>query len=69
LIVEANQATSLSSTQQITGTGKRRFLFKNLALPSGGIEDFRIFLNWANGSATNDCAIKEIQITGFWIEK
>lgn len=69
LIVEYNQASSNSSTKQITTTGKRRHLLKNFALPVGGVEDFRIFLNWANGSASNDCAIREIQIVGHYIEK
>lgn len=67
LVIEANQASKTSSTQQITGIGKRRFSFSKLALT--GIEDFRIYLNWANGSATNPAKIREIQIQGHYVEQ
>ena len=59
-----------------TGTGthtwwsaKRRHIFTNFGLPAGGVEDFRLFLSWANGSATNDCPIRQIEVIGTWKEK
>lgn len=66
LIVQANQTATPGSTQQIAGTGKRRHVFSKLGLV--GIEDFRIFLNWANGSASNDAAIRQIQVLGHYVE-
>lgn len=66
LIVEADQASSTSSTKQITTAGKRRHVFTNFALK--GIEDMRIFLNWANGSTSNDCAIRQIEVEGHYKE-
>jgi hypothetical protein len=67
LIIEANQAASTGSTQQITTTGKRRHVFTKLGLAA--IEDMRVFLNWANGSASNDCAIREITVEGHYTER
>ena len=70
LIVEINQGTTSSTTQQITTTGKRRHLFKSFGLPqAGGVEDFRLYLNWANGSTSNDCAIRSITVMGHFKEK
>ena len=67
LVLEYNQGSSDSGTaKQITGTGKRRFVFN---IGSGSIEDFRVYLNWANGNATNDCPIREIQVIGHWTER
>jgi hypothetical protein len=67
LILEGDQASASSATQQITGTGKRRHVFSQLGFLSR--EDFRIFLNWANGSASNDAAIREIIVEGHYVEK
>lgn len=67
LIVEANQASKTGSTQQITGTGSRRFTFLKLGLTS--IEDFRIFLNWANGSTSNPVKIRRIEVEGHYVER
>lgn len=67
LIVEANQAASSSSTKTIATTGKRRHVFTNFALT--GIEDFRIALNFAGGSASNDCAIRQMIVEGHFVEK
>jgi len=67
LIIEANQATTNSNTMQITGTGITRHSFSGIGL--GQIEDFRVFLNWANGNATNDCAIRKIFIDYHFVEQ
>lgn len=64
---EYNQNSSNSGTaKQITGTGKRRHTFSGFG---GMIEDFRVFLDWSSGNATNDCPIRQIQISGHWSEK
>ena len=66
LTVEANQGSSTSTAQSIATTSKRRHYFDNFGLAE--IEDFRIALSWSAGSATNDCAIRSIIISGHWIE-
>lgn len=67
LIVEANQAVTPGSTMQITGTGKRRFSFSTVGLV--GIEDFRLFLNFANGSTANPVKIRQIEVVGHYAER
>ena len=67
LLLEYNQGSSNSGTaKQITGTGSRRFVF---GFGSGPIEDFRVYLNWAEGNVTNDCPIREIQVNGHFVER
>ena len=67
LVLEYNQNSSNSGTaKQITGTGLRRFVFN---IGSGSIEDFRLYLNWANGNTTNDCPIRKIEVRGHFVEK
>ena len=66
LTLEANQAVNTSSSQTIT-TGKRRHVFTKFAL--SGIEDFRLALDWSGGSASNDCAIRQIIVEGHYVEK
>ena len=66
LIVLANQAVNAGATLQIKGTGITRHHFTNVGL--GGIEDFKIKLDWSNGNATNDCLIRKIIIKGHWSE-
>lgn len=66
LTIEADQASSTSTAKTITGTSKRRHYFTNFAL--NGIEDFRIALDWAGGSSSNDCAIRKIVVKGHFIE-
>ena len=68
LTIEADQGTVIQATaKEITTAGKHRHFFTNFGLPPGGIEDFRVALNWANGSTTNDCAIRRIVIVGHFI--
>lgn len=66
LIVEVNQGATSSTTKQITGTGKTRHYFTNFGLTQ--IEDLRVYLNFANGSATNDCAIRKVILSGHFVE-
>ena len=67
LQLETNQDQTDSGTvKQITGTGKRRHVFSNFG---GSIEDFRVYLNWAEGDESNDSRIREIQILGHVKEK
>ena len=62
LQLETNYDQADSGTaKQITGAGKRRHIFTNFGAPA---EDFRIFLNWANGSASNPVEIRNIFIEG-----
>ena len=67
LIIEGDQASKTGTTQQITTSGKRRHTFNSLGLTS--LEDFRIFLNWANGDTTNNVSIRQIQVMGHYVEQ
>ena len=66
LTVEADDNTSTSSAQTIATVGKRRHVFTSLGL--GSIENFRIVLDFAGGSAVKDCAIKDITINYHYLE-
>jgi len=67
LKLEYDQASSNSGTaKQITGTGKRRFVFDKFGV---AVEDVRIFLDWQYGSAVNDCSIRQIIANGHYVEK
>ena len=67
LQIEYNQAvSSLASAIQITGTGATRFV-KPIGISN--VEDLRLFLSWANGHATNDCAIKSVELWGRFVDK
>lgn len=66
LTIEANQATTTSTSQSITGTAKTRHYFSNLGISA--IQDFRVALSWSNGNSSNDCAIRKIIVKGHWLE-
>jgi len=66
LIIEANQGVSSSSTKTITTTGKTRHIFTDFSL--GGIEDCRVAISWSGVSASNDCAIRRIEVIGHYLE-
>ena len=68
LKIEANQAQSTSSAMTITTASKRRHIFTSKDIGLGKIEDLRIFLDWSGGSASNDCAIREIIVNGHFVE-
>ena len=64
--LEFDQDTGDSGTaKQITGTSKRRHIFNGFG---SNFEDFRVFLNWSNGNATNDCQIRSIEVRGHFVE-
>jgi len=64
--LEYNQASSNSGTaKQITTTSKRRHIFHGFG---SNFEDFRVYLNWAEGNTTNNVEIREIQINGHFVE-
>ena len=66
LQLEYDQDSADSGTvKQITGA-KRRHIFQNFG---GAHEDFRIYLNFANGSQTNNVEIRNIQVNGNYIER
>lgn len=65
LTIEVNQATTTSSSFQITTAAKRRHLFYTTSLLP--CEDMRIVLSWANGSASNPVQIREIQVNGHFV--
>ena len=67
LKIESDQASAATTTaKQITTTGKRRHVFDNFGIKE--IEDMRIFLDWSNGHATNDCPIRKIIIRGHFVK-
>lgn len=66
LTIEADDATLTSTAQIIATTGKRRHIFTSLGLVS--VENFRIALDFAGGSAVNDCAVKDITINYHYVE-
>jgi hypothetical protein len=64
LKLEVDDASTTTDAYQITTTGKRKHSF-NI---NKACDNFRIFLDWSNGSASNACPIKEIQIEGHYKE-
>ena len=66
LTLEYNQGQTVSNAKTITTAGKRRHIFDKFNNPPGGIEDLRVVLDWSGGNATNDCAIKQIEIIGHY---
>jgi len=65
LVIKGDQETLTSTTQQITGTSKRRHCFSNFGLST--LEDFKISLSFAEGSVTNIVKVRAIIINGHWV--
>lgn len=65
LVVEYNQTGSSFASRTITTAGKSRHLF-NMGIRN--VEDFRIFLDWSGGSATNPVQIRQIEILGHYAQ-
>lgn len=62
---EFDQASSISDAYTITTTAKRKHTFNINKL----CDDFRVFIDFLTGSASNPCEIKEIQIFGHYCER
>jgi len=65
LTVKTNQEKATSDAMTITTAAKTRHVFKNAI---NDTEDFKIALSWSGSSATNDCAIRSIEVIGHWKE-
>ena len=68
LTIESNQAQSTSSTMTITTANKRRHVITR-SIGLSLCEDLRITLDWAAGSASNDCGIRKVLVIGNFVEK
>ena len=64
--VETNQAVTNKAVGTIETTGKTRHVLKT---PVSDMEDFRLALNWATGSAANGVEIKHVFVIGHFVEK
>jgi hypothetical protein len=63
---EFNQGSSTSDAYTITTTGKRKHKFN---VNQSDIEDFRVYIDYSDGSTTANCPIKEITIYGHFMER
>lgn len=66
MTIEAGQVVTTSNSKVITTAGKTRHIFDSFGI--GAIEDFRVAINFANGSTTYPCKIRSIQIRGHYTE-
>jgi hypothetical protein len=64
LTIESNQGEVISDTYTISGENKMKHIF-NINKPC---DDFRVCLDWSDGSTTDICSIIEIQIYGHYEE-
>ena len=64
--IQANQGATLGNVKEITGEDLSLHYFTGLGL--GGIEDVSIYLNWANGDATEPCPIRKVILEGHFVE-
>lgn len=67
LTLEGNQASLTSSAFQITGVGKTRHIFRTIDLKA--VEDLRVAISYANGSASANCPIRKIICLGNFVER
>jgi len=65
LKIESNEAVNSTTIGTITGTGKTRHSF---SVPVNNIENYRLFLDWSGGNATNGVEIKSIYVKGHFKE-
>ena len=68
LKISADQGTKVQPTAKQIVAGKTRHYFNNFGMPEGGMEDFKLILDWSNGSTSNDTAIRKIIINGHYIQ-
>jgi hypothetical protein len=66
LTIKIDQASGTSDAKVISTTGKSRHYFSNFGI--GQIEDFKISLDFSNGSVTNPVKIRSIIINGHFVE-
>jgi hypothetical protein len=66
LTVISNQDEDESNVMQITGTGKTRHHFTSIGLAP--VEDFKIKIDYSNGSTTKNCIIRRIFVKGVFAE-
>lgn len=64
-----NQGASgyTSTALQVTGSNKTRHVFRTIDVKP--IEDFKIYINYANGDTTNTVKIRKIEILGNYVEQ
>lgn len=67
LSLEGNQGANTSSTLQITGANKTRFVFKAPNLVAA--EDIRVVVSYANGSSSVQCPIRKVTLLGNFVER
>lgn len=68
ITLQFNDNESNSGAKQIATDDYRRHVITALSNRSD-IENFRIYLNWANGNVTNQADIRKIIINGHWLER
>ncbi len=67
LTIEGNQGADVSSSFQITGEDKTRFVFRSVNLPA--VEDMRVSISYQNGSSSSNCPIRKIICLGNFVER
>lgn len=66
ITVKIDQASTSLTARTVATTGKRRHYldgFPNI------FDDLQLYIDWANGSASNDCAIRKIICLGHFVER
>lgn len=66
VFLEANLG-NLSSNSVSINSGKTRFIQPKVSLPP--VEDIRLYISWAAGSAVNPAAIREVQVDGHYVTR
>ena len=66
LTLQYNQNSSNSGAKTVSAASKRQH---NIKIDKGGIEDLRLFLNFASGSATIPIKIRSIEILGHFTKQ
>lgn len=67
ITLHGNQGAKTSSALQVTGTNKTRHVFRTINLSA--VEDVRVVVDYANGSASNTCPIRKIILLGNFTEQ
>lgn len=67
ITLEGNQGAETSTALQVTGEDKSRHVFRTVNLPA--VEDIRVVIDYANGSASDTCPIRKIVLSGSFAER